>query len=640
MIARMNRVSQFFALSIALTGVVAFATQSWAQTSNTSIPRQANPGLLSPKDSTLPSENQQEKRNLLPNIDNGGDVKIDVPEMPTAQRLQSPKFLVQDIVVNGVTLFQTAEIDQVVAGFKGKELSLDELGGLVDELNKLYRGKGYLTTQAYIPPQDIENGKVTIEVLEGKIGSMSVSGNKYTKAWAVERVLEQDPGDVLNIKQLEDNLNSINQRENFRLKAVLSPGEHTGETDVKLEVAERQPWQIAATFDNQGRPFIGYYRYGVEVTNQNLTGIGDRLYARWIGARGNGTNVALAGYALPLNRYGTELSYNFAYSHVNVDLGIPNQQEITGSAQNHSILLSHPLDKKRYWTADAGVNFRNVLSKLDGATTNSTFVFSMQSGLSFDRPDRYGRTFLRGQFTYSPNQDFSKWELFGTRLTRLPFNHMLITRANAQISPNDMPPVEQFQLGGAFSVRGYSEGLLVGDRGFNIGIEDRFPIPFMDKVSPWVNERVQLAAFFDYGSAWLDRSNPSYIGGTSSSGLRTQLMGGGLGVRARLTQYAQGFCDFGWGFFNRASVEPYGQPSVRVHFGIRSELLPTTVSYRDTGVTPIKGSKVKAADNTEAAPAEEATPTGNAFPSQPEVAPATSNNWDANTTTMDAASAQ
>ncbi len=549
-------------------------------------------------DLTLPEEQRKEKQKFDAEGEEKEKVEIDVPEPPETQKLQSAKFLVNEIQVAGVTVFENEEVEAIVSEFKGKSLTLEELGGLVDQLNQLYRSQGYLTTQAFIPPQDIQGGVVQIEVLEGRIGTLAVTGNKFYKTWMLERNIPQEPGDVLNIRDLEDALNRINQQENFRLKAVLSPGTQTGETDIRLELAERQPWQVAGTFDNQGRPFIGFYRYGAEVTSQNVTGIGDKFYARWIGAHGKRTNVALAGYTLPINRHGTELAYNFAYSRVNPHLGLRRgNPDIRGTAVTHQALVTQPLDKNRTFVADAGFNWKyinsysNIGSKSSVMTrTGRVQIASMQAGLNFDKVDRFGRTFARSQVTVAPDwgsqryDQFVKLESFFTRLVRLPKNNLLILRGNWHYSPHELTPAEQMQIGGAFSVRGYTEGLLSGDRGWNFGVEDRFPIPGLRKVSPYLADRIQGAVFFDYGQVWLDKKSPLFIQGVSNTLSRQLLLSVGGGFRARLNRYAQGFVDLAWGLSNRSSVEPTrSNHTMRVHFGIRSELLPDTLKKHDTG---------------------------------------------------------
>jgi hemolysin activation/secretion protein len=242
---------------------------------------------------------------------------------------------------------------------------------------------------------------------------------------------------------------------------------------------------------------------------------------------------------------------------------------------------------------DLGLNARRATSFFDGDKTGTTDVRSAALGLNFDKYDRYGRTFARSQATFAPewlgaNTRFFKVENYFTRVTRLPKNNLLILRAYSQWTPDDLPPIEQFQLGGINSVRGYTQGLLIGDRGYNINAEWRWPVPGLRHVNPWLGERIQGAFFFDYGQAWLDKSNRYYIAGVSNARNRTSLMGAGVGVRAHLTDYMQGYADFAFGLLDRKDVEPNAQPTVRVHFGVRSELLPNDYKSRTDVVTPIK----------------------------------------------------
>jgi len=226
---------------------------------------------------------------------------------------------------------------------------------------------------------------------------------------------------------------------------------------------------------------------------------------------------------------------------------------------------------------------------------------SWQIGLNYNNPDRWGRTFLRFQNTFgfdwlgarhrnyggtSENQptgsnQFWKAELLANRLFRLPQRNLLFLRGYAQFTPDSLPPAEQFQLGGAYSVRGYTEGLLTGDRGYSLSAEWRWPVPFLRLISPWLADRIQGAIFADYGQAYTDQSNPNFIQTDYIRRLRTSLLSTGFGVRMRLTQYLSGFLDAGFGLLDRERIEPNAQPTARIHFGIRTDLIPE--DYRTRG---------------------------------------------------------
>ncbi len=565
--------SALLGLGIGLGLTIGISSPSWSQV----IPTQANPGLLTPNPSNMPLNDQlkQQDKSLVP-TDIQGEVKLDVPEPPTIVEVEGNQFHVIKIEVQGNTLIDAKVLNPVVAPFEGKDLTLNDLGQAVEKINELYRKRGFLTSIAYIPPQDISQGNVVIRVLEGQVGNISVAGNKFYRTGILARYLDQGTGDPLNIPQLEKNLRRINRQGDFRVRATLSPNDTPGKTNIKLDVEERQPWQIGLIADNQGRPTIGTQRWGTELINRNVSGIGDRFTARWIGAAG--TQAALASYFVPLNRYGTELGTTFGFSHVNVDLKGGNHGNlIAGEAINYGLILSQPLNREHTFVADTGLNFRRVSSWLNGNRDSvQDDIRSLQFGLNFDKFDRYGRTFARAQTSmgttwFGGNRQFWKAQTTVNRIVRLPKNNFLLLRSYAQFTPDALPPAEQFQLGGAYSVRGYTEGVLIGDRGYQFSIEHRWPVPGLRLASPWLADRVQGATFFDYGRTWMDASNSRTPQRSEKS-----LASAGLGVRFRLTQYMQGFVDFGFGLLSRSDIEPNAQPTARIHFGVRSDLLSDT----------------------------------------------------------------
>lgn len=557
---------------------------------------QGNAGLLVPSGTDALSS-PANPASAFPMEHEAPTIKV-APQAPIVQ-VEKDVFNVQRIDVEGHSIISNEEMRRIVAPYEGRELTPEDLTQLVNKINETYRLKGYLTSLAFIPPQDLERGAITVKVLEGMVGDMEVTGNKYFKAKVIASRIQEEPGDPLNIPALEKELLRINRTEPYRLKASLTPGARTGETNLQLEVKEQQPFQVALLADNSGRPGIGTYRYGVELMDRNVTGRGDRFTTRWM--MGAGQQLASAGYTLPVNRRGGEVSGLFGFSHVNVDLaslGVKNQPSLVGNAYNYSLLYSQPFDRDRVWVGDIGLNARRATSFYDGEKTRSNDVRSLSLGLNFDKYDRLGRTFARVQTSFAPeilgaNTHFFKLENYVTRVTRLPKNNLLIVRGYSQYSPDALPPIEQFQLGGINSVRGYSQGLLLGDKGYSINAEWRWPIPMLSHVNPWLDQRLQGAFFFDYGQTWLNRKNPFYISGVSNTSKRTSLMSAGVGLRAHLTDYLQGYADLGFGLLNRGDVEPNAQPTVRVHFGVRSELLSNDYKSRTDTVTPIKTEVVR-----------------------------------------------
>jgi hemolysin activation/secretion protein len=565
------------------------AAPVWAQSQANfqGVPAQQNPGLL-----TTPTPGLRDLRDKTQMQQPPPDeIKLELPDKKTAAPAVAPVIIpLTQVRLEGVTVFKAEEIQALVSPYVGKDQTLEQLNALVTALTDMYHQRGYLTADAFIPPQDIVNGELTIRVQEGYIGKIAIEGGRFYKARVVKNALSQKPGQLLNFKVLERELNRINRlNEGYKVKAFLAAGDHPGQTDLKILMAEKQPFQISGVADNQGRPFIGLYRGGVDFRNDSVTGVGDRFFGSWRATPN--LQLAMASYTRPLNRFGTELSTNAAFSHVNVLLPVKNPPDIVGKSFTTSITLAQPLDRERHLVLDASVLWSRVSSFFDGDQTGLTDVRALQSGLTFTRYDRWGYTFNRVQNTVAlggigGTSQFWKAENYFNRLFFLPKNNLLILRGNAQITPHFLPASQQFQIGGDNSVRGFTEGLLIGDRGVNFGIEHRFPVPGLRRLSPWLASRLQLAWFYDYGRVWVDRSSPSFVKNVSTLPQRTLLQGAGVGLRAQLTRFMQGFIDIGFGIGDRKDVEPlHHQPTARVHFGIRSDLLPN--AYRMRTTTPV-----------------------------------------------------
>lgn len=555
-----------------------------------------NPGLLTPLGAKLQTIQQPPDLFAPPassDVTLQDEVHLEPSVAPALSAQPASRLWIQEIQIQGASLLNQQALNPLTQPYEGQFQTINSLGPLLTQITEYYRDKGYLTTEAYIPPQEVKDGVLTVQVQEGVVGSISLEGNRFYSARVINRYLSQKPGSLLNMKQLERDLKVINRFEDgIKVKAFLSPGQEAGQTNIKLKVAERQPWQISPTVDNQGRYFIGLYRAGLEVRNNSLLKQSDRLYARYLGAEG--MQVAMASYNFPLNRFGTEISGNWAFSHVDVKLPVQNAPSITGRSYNGGVMLSQPLGANRNWQLDAGLNWQRSENFFEGDPANRTDVHSFQVGLNFDRYDRWGRTFNRVQNTVAfkglgGSNSFWKAENYFYRVLALPKNNLLILKSYGQWTPDALPPIQQFQLGGYSSVRGFTEGVLIGDRGYNLGAEYRFPIPGLGRISPWVGQRVQGSLFYDFGQVWKDSSNPAYNPRTATLAKATLLQGVGFGFRTQLSRYLQGFVDVGFGLGNRKEIEPEGrQPTARVHFGIRSDFLPTDYKMRNNNMLPYK----------------------------------------------------
>ena len=81
-------------------------------------------------------------------------------------------FAVQRIQLHGITLLSPAEQATLVEPFSNQCLGVGQLNALLKAITDVYLERGYVTTRAYLPQQDLADGVLDIRVVEGRLESL------------------------------------------------------------------------------------------------------------------------------------------------------------------------------------------------------------------------------------------------------------------------------------------------------------------------------------------------------------------------------------------------------------------------------------------------------------------------------------
>ena len=441
--------------------------------------------------------------------------------------LYNPHFLLEKINFEGNTQISDEELQHLALEVLGEDIFFDELLEVCSKVTNLYHSKGYLTSYATVPPQRIVDGVATIKIIESKVGELNIEGEKWTREWYLKHIIMGKAGlregEVFNAKNLQRAMKEINSEAYVQVQTEVerqSDGEEN--TEITLNVRDRFPIQLGFAYDDYGRTYTGTQRVSFLVGMHNLTGLGDKIYGGSI--LSSGATGWVAGYSLPVSSYGTRLSFDFTDSHVKLGKDLKGQN-IKGNAQSYFFKLTQPLVQ----TAKSDLFFYTGYDYVK-ATTGYGFIkpqyklsdyqlHVLRSGLYGMTDDNYGRWI--GSFGIdfgmggkektglsSADKTFFKLTAGITRVQRLFSRSMGIIRVNGQYSPNELFAAEQMQLGGPYTLRGYQPAEIIGDYGMSGTVEFRTPIPFMDRIWPWFDDRFRLAIFYDWG--WLDTNGHAY----------------------------------------------------------------------------------------------------------------------------------
>src|SRR5437016_5518801 len=149
-----------------------------------------------------------------------------VPTQPGTVRV-----FVRDVHVIGSTVFSDQEIAEVAAPFKNRKLMTEDLERLRLALTLLYINKGYLTSGAIIPDQDVMSGVITVQIIEGKLTRIDVEGNRWFRSSYLRDRLSLGIRTPVTLAPLQEQLQLLQQdRRIERVNAELRPGDQQGDS--------------------------------------------------------------------------------------------------------------------------------------------------------------------------------------------------------------------------------------------------------------------------------------------------------------------------------------------------------------------------------------------------------------------------
>jgi hemolysin activation/secretion protein len=500
-------------------------------------------------------------RNSIPDLPIKRNQTVAVPEAA------GPKFPVTSLHVTGQTHFSEAELI-AATGFKpGSELSLADLRGLASKITDLYNQSGYFVAQAYLPPQDIKDGVVTIAVIEGRYGKISLDNQTNVSNAVISDVLDGlNSGDAVVAAPLERRLLIISDIPGVEVKSTLAPGSAVGTSDLTVGVVPGQRVNGSIEGDNAGNPYTGVYRLGATVNFNEPLGFGDMLSARVLASTTGGLEYGRLSYQAQVG----DATVGAAYTMFEYKLGRQfSSLDASGSEQIASLYGSYPLirsyNDNLYALLD--FDFRTFRDKI-GATSSITDkqAWVIMPGISGDHHDMFGgggwdSYSLVGSIgnldiqsplaraldaaTAKTNGAYAKLAFSVSRLQQLIGPLSLYGDVRGQIASKNLDVSEKMELGGAYGVRAYPEGEAYGDEGYIATLEARLLLPrWLEKLPG----EMQLIGFVDTGSVTLSKS-PWYSG--SNSATRS---GAGVGLTWAATNNFMASATYAWELGNRPAT--------------------------------------------------------------------------------------
>src|SRR3989339_763761 len=203
-------------------------------------------------------------------------IQVEQGIAPAAPASDQAQILVKSLHVIGQTLYSEAELITITGFMPGSVLTLSELRGMASKIADYYHRKGYFVAQAYLPAQEIKDGDVTITVIEGRYGKITLNSPRELSDYTAKSIFSGlNSGDTITIDPLERRLLLLSDLPGMEVKSTLVPGASVGAADLIVDITPGDRISGEVDVDNAGNRYTGEYRIGTTINFNEPFGYGD-----------------------------------------------------------------------------------------------------------------------------------------------------------------------------------------------------------------------------------------------------------------------------------------------------------------------------------------------------------------------------
>ncbi|MCG6136871.1 MAG: ShlB/FhaC/HecB family hemolysin secretion/activation protein [Nostoc sp. LLA-1] len=440
-------------------------------------------------------------------------------------------FTVKQFEFIGSTVFSQEKLTDLLAKFTNKPITFADLLEARSEITELYIQEGYVTSGAYIPEQTLTDGVVQIQVIEGKLEDIQITGTKRLNPNYIRSRIANGASTPLNQKRLLESLQLLQLNPLIQnLTAELSAGSRTGVSLLAIQVTEADSFNVKTVLDNGRAPSVGSFRRQLQLNEANLFGFGDSISLAY--SNTDGSNTIDASYSLPLNPRNGTLTFSYGITSASIIERPFNALDIESASQNYELTFRQPLvqtpsqefalgitasrrdsdiSSSVFEQQDVPLSLLSPGANADGNTRVSALRFFQDWTSRNSQEVIAARSQLSlgiGAFNATindtePDSRFFSWRGQAQWVRLLAPDTLLLIRGDVQLASTTLLASEQFGSGGINSVRGYRQDFLLKDNGALASAELRLPIlrvPHWDGV-------LQVTPFVDVGTAWNNSSS-------------------------------------------------------------------------------------------------------------------------------------
>lgn len=471
-------------------------------------------------------------------------------EAPSTTAPDTRCFAIRTITLEGAEHLDVRSREALLAPYRDKCLGVNQLNELLKGITDHYLSRGFVTTRAYLPQQDLSSGELKIIVVEGRFEGFEQSELASERELAM--TFPGATGEVLNLRDLEQLVDQINRLPSRQAQMELVPGKDVGGSRVQLKGERSKPWRVSASRDNNGDSSSGEQQAGVGLDWDSPLGLADQFGLRYgedvVSDHWKHSDNQSLWYSVPYGWWTFNYSYSRNYYRTrNEDAGFAFKYD--GDNETHQLGAERVLHRDD--VSKTGVNFglshQRTRNYIDDTLLDVSSTHLSEFSLGFNHGRRIGSAFVNADIGWqrgigafgaqdddhdaphgSPTARYNKYSLTLSYLQ--PFKlwdeaFSFESLATGQHSEDPLYSPQRISLGGLSSIRGFKDQTLSGDSGYYWRNQLRWRRAVTwEPLLPWVQE-YGVAYAYDFGAIEHGQYNPGLSGRMSGHGVEFSARG-------------------------------------------------------------------------------------------------------------------
>jgi hemolysin activation/secretion protein len=469
-------------------------------------------------------------------------------------------FEIQTLSLTGASLLSAADQATIFKPFAGQCLGVGQLNQLLKVITNHYIARGYVTTRAYLPQQDLADGELDVIVVEGQLEGLDSSALASGRELAMS--FPGQAGSVLNLRELEQLVEQLNRLPSRQAQLELIPGEQVGGSRVQLQGQRSKPWRVSLARHNDGQASTGEQQWRLGLDWDSPLGLADQLNLRAgrdaVSDSFRHSHNQSLNYSLPYGWWSFTYSYSQSYYRtLNEANGFAF--DLDGDSKTHALRAERVLhrDSLSKTAVNFGVSHLRTRNFILGDLIDVSSQRLSEAQLGFNHGRRIGSAFVNADIGWQqgigafdaqrsgdphggePVAHYNKYSLTLSYLQpfqlwgeSLSFDSLL----SGQKSEDVLFSPQRISIGGLSSVRGFKEQSLSGDSGgyWRNQLRWRRAVSWAP-LQPWVQE-YGVALAYDVGVIHGGRHNRELRGRLSGNALELSARGQHLAASLTLAQ--------------------------------------------------------------------------------------------------------